>query len=92
MMNNLACSTYVDYAFSVFFTHMQGITAQPLNEEDLFQWEASITGLSGTPWEGGIFRLSLSFSQEYNTCPPQLWFTTVPFHPNSKCCGLYYPI
>lgn len=31
---------------------------------------------------GGIFKLELFFSQDYNDVPPEAVFTTVPFHPN----------
>ena len=61
---------------------IKGISAAPISEDNLFQWEASVTGLVGTQWEGGIFRLSLNFSSAYNSSPPNVWFTTVPFHPN----------
>ena len=27
--------------------------------------------------------LELLFDQEYNELPPDVWFVTVPFHPNS---------
>jgi ubiquitin-conjugating enzyme E2 U len=73
---------------------IKGITSRPVSEDNLFQWEASVSGLSDTPWEGGVFKLSLVFDHSYNTRPPSLWFTTVPFHPNVHpdtgvpCCGL----
>ena len=35
-----------------------------------------------TPWEGGTFMLSLSFTSEYPTKPPEVRFVTPIFHPN----------
>ena len=35
-----------------------------------------------TSWEGGVFKLTLVFSEEYPTKPPQVRFLTKMFHPN----------
>lgn len=59
-----------------------GISAHPLKEENMFEWTAKILGLQGSTWEGGIFRLYLKFSEQYNNRPPEVCFHTVPFHPN----------
>ncbi|XP_031550533.1 ubiquitin-conjugating enzyme E2 U-like [Actinia tenebrosa] len=59
-----------------------GITAQPLNEDDWFTWEATVKGPKDTLWEGGIFKLYLQFNENYNCIPPKIYFHTVPFHPN----------
>ncbi|KAI8912260.1 ubiquitin-conjugating enzyme/RWD-like protein [Powellomyces hirtus] len=58
-----------------------GVTAQPV-ENDLFHWQAIIEGLPDTPWEGGRFKLEMFFDDEYNEKPPEVFFMTVPFHPN----------
>eukprot|EP00116_Pleurobrachia_bachei_P007754 sb/3468016/ len=39
-------------------------------------------GPQGTPWEGGIFKLLVRFSPQYNDKPPEINFFTIPFHPN----------
>ena len=31
-----------------------------------------------------MFRLNVTFSDEYNAVPPLINFMTIPFHPNSK--------
>ncbi|KAJ3394487.1 Ubiquitin-conjugating enzyme E2 U [Lobulomyces angularis] len=41
-----------------------------------------IKGPIETPWEGGIFSVELLFSQNYDEIPPEVIFTSVPFHPN----------
>ncbi|KAI9203516.1 ubiquitin-conjugating enzyme/RWD-like protein [Polychytrium aggregatum] len=58
-----------------------GISAD-INENNLYHWKARIMGLPETPWEGGIFQVELFFTEEYNEVPPDVYFTTVPFHPN----------
>ena len=45
-------------------------------------WDAGIPGKPGTPFEGGLYKLSLSFSENYPTKPPRIMFTPPLFHPN----------
>lgn len=59
-----------------------GIEANPIRDDNMFEWTAKVFGLKGTPWEGGVFRLYLKFNENYNMEPPQVCFHTIPFHPN----------
>lgn len=36
---------------------LQGITAYPINEDNIFLWEAKINGLKETMWEGKCVKL-----------------------------------
>ena len=65
-------------------TSLQGVSAAPSHDESLFGWSARLEGVRGTVWEGGVFQLTLSFSDEFNTRPPSVHFVTIPFHPNGK--------
>jgi ubiquitin-conjugating enzyme E2 A len=38
---------------------------------------------SDTPWEGGTFKLTLAFTEEYPNKAPKVKFVTKMFHPNS---------
>ncbi|CAE7722996.1 Ubc6, partial [Symbiodinium sp. CCMP2592] len=58
-----------------------GVSAAPVGD-DLFKWSAIIFGPSGTAWEGGVWKLDLSFSPEYPQKPPDVRFQTEVFHPN----------
>eukprot|EP00300_Choanocystis_sp_HF-7_P036566 c5242_g1_i1.p1 GENE.c5242_g1_i1~~c5242_g1_i1.p1 ORF type:complete len:161 (+),score=25.98 c5242_g1_i1:30-485(+) len=58
-----------------------GISGAPLNN-DVMTWNAVIFGPEGTVWEGGTFKLSLSFTEEYPSKPPKVNFITKMFHPN----------
>ncbi|XP_070602178.1 ubiquitin-conjugating enzyme E2 U [Erythrolamprus reginae] len=58
-----------------------GISVMPL-EDNLMEWIAEIEGLKDTLWEGAELQLSLKYSEDYNTLPPTITFTTIPFHPN----------
>ena len=64
------CPSYRRSDYKTFL--LQGIKACPVDEANLFEWEASISGLSDTSWEGGVFRLSLVFDNSYNTRPPNV--------------------
>ncbi len=62
-----------------------GITAGPVNEDDLFVWEALIQGPDGTPFEGGIFPAELKFPKDYPLNPPKMKFLGEIWHPNGEC-------
>ncbi|KAL0481000.1 ubiquitin conjugating enzyme E2 RAD6A [Acrasis kona] len=59
----------------------QGISASPLND-NIMQWNAVIFGPDETPWEGGTFKLTITFTEEYPNKPPKVVFNTKMFHPN----------
>jgi ubiquitin-conjugating enzyme E2 A len=61
---------------------LDGASASPVNEDNLFVWNATIFGPENTPWEGGIFSLKLTFPEDYPSKPPKVKFTTEIFHPN----------
>lgn len=60
----------------------EGITAGPVNEDDLFVWEAMILGPEGTPYEGGVFPAELKFPRDYPLMPPTMKFQCDIWHPN----------
>ncbi len=47
----------------------QGLTASP-TEDNIMKWDAIIFGPEDTPWEDGIFQLTLEFSEEYPNKAP----------------------
>ena len=58
-----------------------GVSGAPL-EDDIMKWNAIIFGPEDTPFEGGTFRLTMEFSDEYPHQPPKILFITKMFHPN----------
>ncbi len=63
-------------------TFQDGVTAAPINETNLFEWQAIITGPDQTSYEGGLYELILSIPCNYPVKPPKVRFKTEIFHPN----------
>jgi len=60
----------------------EGITAGPVDEENIFEWEALIMGPTGTDYEGGLFTATLVFPFDYPLNPPKMKFACDMWHPN----------
>jgi len=74
---------------------LDGVSAGPVSEGDMFKWKVIIIGPKNTPYQGGIFTLLLTFPTEYPFKPPVISFTTKIYHPNvsnddkgSMCLGV----
>jgi ubiquitin-protein ligase len=69
------------------------ITTQPPDgvrlvcQKTLFEWETEIDGPQDTIWEGGTFRLLVTFPPEYPFKAPQVRFLTRMYHPNISTQG-----
>merc|ERR1712230_151456 len=58
------------------------ITLAPRTEDNIFEWVAYVRGAEDTPYEGGLFELSIVVPQQYPIQPPKVTFVTKIFHPN----------
>ena len=64
-----------------------GCTAQPLSDRNQMKWKATITGPVDSPYEGGVFTLSIDFPENYPFKPPTVQFVTAVYHPNIDKSG-----
>eukprot|EP00049_Salpingoeca_infusionum_P002053 m.53427 g.53427 ORF g.53427 m.53427 type:complete len:204 (+) comp11362_c0_seq1:118-729(+) len=55
--------------------------------DNLFQWKGSLTGGTGTVYEGLKYNLSLSFPKDYPFSAPTVKFETPCYHPNVDTAG-----
>ncbi|KAK4800226.1 hypothetical protein SAY86_025591 [Trapa natans] len=63
-----------------------GISGAP-QDNNIMHWNAVIFGPDDTPWDGGTFKLTLQFIEDYPNKPPTVRFVSRMFHPNIYADG-----
>jgi len=61
---------------------ISGFKVELANEGNLFEWHVYIQGPKDTPQDGGIFKASLTFPDDYPNSPPKMKFLSDFWHPN----------
>ena len=60
---------------------MKNIKAGPVDENDMFKWQAIMIGPEDTPYAGGTFVLEITFPPDYPFKVPRIRFLTKIYHP-----------
>lgn len=60
----------------------ENCSAGPENDSNILLWKATIIGPSNSPYENGIFFLTITFPNDYPYNPPNIVFNTPIYHPN----------
>ena len=61
---------------------IEGISAEPIDENDLTVWKGRVEGAKGTPFEGGYFHFKIEIPEQYPFEPPEVKMITKVYHPN----------
>ena len=75
---------------------IEGFYCELTDESDLYNWTVYLKGPGETPYEGGIYRCSLQFPDDYPYSPPKMKFTSEIWHPNiypdgDVCISILHP-
>ncbi|EIW72062.1 hypothetical protein TREMEDRAFT_58215 [Tremella mesenterica DSM 1558] len=66
--------------------HPYGFWARPQKAADgtlnLMVWEVGIPGVAKTNWEGGVYKVIMTFPDDFPAKPPKCKFDPPLFHPN----------
>ena len=66
----------------IYLDPPENVSAGPIDDKDIYHWEAVITGPEETDYKDGVFLLDIVIPKEYPYKPPKCVFKTKIWHPN----------
>jgi ubiquitin-conjugating enzyme E2 D len=60
----------------------ENCSAGPINNTDITNWTGTLIGPTESPFEGGIYKITIRFPTDYPYSPPKIMFQTPIYHPN----------
>merc|ERR1711964_215997 len=62
--------------------HREAMPRVSIDAGDIMNWILNLAGPDGSPYEGGIFRVQIMYSDSYPMKAPELKFLTKCYHPS----------
>ena len=67
-----------------------------IDENNLYKWHATLMGPQDTLYEGGVFKVVITFPKNYPNNPPEFKFVSQIYHPNihhdgKVCISILHP-
>ena len=62
--------------------HIEGCFANAISSDDITTWNITLCGPENTPYNGGLFKMKMIFTNEFPFKPPKITFETKILHCN----------